>query len=88
MLSVYIRQILVQLQAPDAMRGRVSAVSSMFIGSSNTRGELESGVTASWLGTVPAVVLGGLATLVVVGSYVKLFPQLAHMDRFRREPPP
>jgi MFS family permease len=87
MLSVYIRQILVQLETPDAVRGRVSAVSSMFIGSSNTLGELESGLTASWFGTVPAVVLGGVATLLVVASYLKLFPELRHMDRFRREPP-
>jgi hypothetical protein len=87
MLSVYIRQILVQLETPDAVRGRVSAVSSMFIGSSNTLGELESGLTASWFGTVPAVVLGGLATLAVVASYMKLFPELSSMDRFRREPP-
>jgi MFS family permease len=87
MLSVYIRQILVQLETPDAIRGRVSAVSSMFIGSSNTLGELESGVTASWFGTIPAVVVGGVATLAVVGSYLKLFPELRRMDRFRREPP-
>jgi hypothetical protein len=59
----------------------------MFIGSSNTLGELESGLTASWFGTVPAVVLGGAATLLVVASYLKLFPELRNMDRFRREPP-
>jgi MFS family permease len=86
MLSVYIRQILVQLSTPDAVRGRVSAVSSMFIGSSNTLGELESGLTASWFGTVPAVVLGGIATLLVVASYIKLFPELTQMDQFQREP--
>lgn len=87
MLSVYIRQILVQLETPDAIRGRVSAVSSMFIGSSNTLGELESGLTASWFGTVPAVVVGGLATVLVVIAYVRVFPELRRMDRFRRAPP-
>lgn len=87
MLSVYIRQILVQIETPDAIRGRVSAVSSMFIGSSNTLGELESGVTASWFGTVPAVVLGGVATILVVATYLGLFPELRRMDRFRSAPP-
>lgn len=87
MISVYVRQILVQLETPDAVRGRVSAVASMFIGASNTLGELESGLTASWFGTVPAVVVGGLATLGVVAGYMKLFPELRDMDRFRREPP-
>jgi hypothetical protein len=84
MVSVYIRGILVQLETPDAIRGRVSAVGSMFIGASNELGEFESGVTARWFGLVPAVVLGGVATLVVVGSYLKLFPELRGMDRFRR----
>jgi len=85
MVSVYIRHILVQLETPDVIRGRVSAVSSLFIGSSNTLGEYESGLTASWFGTVPAVVLGGIATLIVVGSYLKLFPELRGMDRFRHQ---
>ena len=85
MVSVYIRQILVQLETPDAIRGRVSAVSSMFIGASNELGEFESGLTARLLGLVPAVVLGGVATLVVVGVYLKRFPELRLMDRFRRE---
>ena len=87
MVSVYIRGILVQLETPDAIRGRVSAVGSMFIGASNELGEFESGVTAGWFGLVPAVVLGGVVTLVVVGSYLKLFPELWGMDRFRRRPP-
>src|SRR5262249_256265 len=65
-VSVYIRHILVQLETPDAIRGRVSAVSSMFIGASNELGDFESGLTASWFGTVPAVVIGGFATLAVV----------------------
>ena len=82
MVSVFVRQLLVQLETPDAIRGRVSAVNSMFIGASNELGEFESGVTAKWLGTVRAVVFGGLATLVVVGTYMKLFPELRKLDRF------
>lgn len=82
MVSVFIRHLLVQLETPDPIRGRVSAVNSMFIGASNELGEFESGVVARWLGTVPAVVVGGLATLVVVAAYLRLFPQLRTMDRF------
>jgi len=84
MVSVYVRHVLIQLETPDAIRGRVSAVGSMFVGASNELGEFESGVTAGWFGLVPAVVLGGVATLVVVASYLKLFPELRLMDRFRR----
>ena len=84
MVSVFIRSMLVQLETPDAIRGRVSAVSSMFIGASNELGEFESGVTARWFGVVRAAVLGGIATLVVVGAYLRLFPQLRKMDRFNR----
>jgi len=80
MFSVVVRQSLVQLGTPDAMRGRVSAVNSMFIGASNQLGEFESGVTAAWFGTVPAVVLGGVGTLMVVVLWWKLFPQLAAVD--------
>jgi len=82
MVSVFVRQLLVQLETPDAIRGRVSAVNSMFIGASNELGEFESGVTAKWFGTVRAVVLGGFATLIVVGSYMKIFPELRKLDRF------
>ena len=82
MVSVFVRQLLVQLETPDAIRGRVSAVNSMFIGASNELGEFESGVTAKWLGTVRAVMIGGLATLVVVGSYMKMFTELRKLDRF------
>jgi len=85
MISIYIRHMLVQLQTPDAIRGRVSAVNSVFIGSSNELGEFESGATARLFGLVPAVLLGGVATLVVVASFMKLFPELRTMDRF---PPP
>jgi MFS family permease len=85
MVSVYIRGVLIQLETPDAIRGRVSAVSSMFIGASNELGEFESGVTARLFGLVPSVVLGGAATLVVVAAYLKLFPELRLRDRFRVE---
>jgi len=88
MVSVYVRHVLIQLETPDAIRGRVSAVGSMFVGASNELGEFESGVTAGWFGLVPAVVLGGVATLVVVAAYLKLFPELRLMDRFRRRPAP
>jgi MFS family permease len=80
MFSVVVRQSLVQLGTPDEMRGRVSAVNSMFIGASNQLGEFESGVTAAWFGTVPAVVLGGMGTLVIVALWWRLFPELAAID--------
>jgi MFS family permease len=82
MVSVNIRGTLIQLATPDAMRGRVSAVSMLFIGASNELGEFESGTTAAWLGTVPAVVLGGIGTLVVVALWMKLFPPLRKVDQF------
>jgi hypothetical protein len=63
------------------MRGRVSAVNSVFIGASNQLGEFESGVTAAWLGPVGSVVLGGVGTLVVAGAWVRLFPALAQRNR-------
>ena len=85
MVSVYIRHLLVQLQTPDDIRGRVSAVSAVFIGASNELGEFESGVTAAWWGAVPAVVVGGCATLVVAFGWMRWFPELAKLDRF---PPP
>ncbi|MBC3435247.1 MFS transporter [Pseudomonas sp. BW16M2] len=81
MISMVIRSAFVQLETPDEMRGRVSAVNGLFIGASNQLGEFESGVTAHWFGTVPAVVLGGVSTLVVTGVWMKLFPTLTHRDR-------
>jgi MFS family permease len=82
MVSVFVRHLLVQLETPDAIRGRVSSVSALFIGASNELGEFESGLTASWWGPVPAVVLGGLACLGVAGAYLRLFPELRRLDRF------
>jgi MFS family permease len=82
MVSVYIRHLLVQYETPDEIRGRVSAVNSVFIGASNELGEFESGLTASWFGLVRAILLGGAATLVVTGTWMKLFPVLSRMDRF------
>ena len=76
MVSVVVRSTMVQLGTPDHMRGRVSAVNTMFIGASNEMGQFESGITAQWFGTVPAVILGGLGTIAVVAAWVKLFPQL------------
>ncbi|WP_299761947.1 MFS transporter [Ramlibacter sp.] len=85
MVSVVVRQTLVQLETPHDMRGRVGAVNSMFIGASNQLGEFESGATAAVLGAVGSVVLGGLATLLIVGAWWKLFPQLPRRDRFQED---
>ncbi|AWN15082.1 MFS transporter [Salinisphaera sp. LB1] len=81
MISMFVRSSLIQLATPDAMRGRVNAVNMLFIGASNELGEFESGVTAGLLGTVPAVVLGGLGTLAVAGAWLWLFPALRRVDR-------
>jgi len=80
-ISVYVRTALVQFATPDAMRGRVSAVSTLFIGASNELGEFESGVTAALIGTVPSVIVGGVGTLAVVAAWVRLFPALTSVDR-------
>jgi MFS family permease len=82
MISVVIRSSLVQLETPDEMRGRVGAVNSLFIGTSNQLGEFESGVTAAMFGTVPATVLGGVGTLVVAALWMRLFPTLKAFDKF------
>jgi MFS family permease len=82
MVSVYIRHLLVQLETPDAIRGRVSAVNSVFIGASNELGEFESGVTAAWWGVVPSVVIGGIATIGVAAVWTRLFPVLWRLDGF------
>jgi MFS family permease len=81
MVSVVVRQSLVQLDTPNEMRGRVSAVNSIFIGASNQLGEFESGITAGWLGAVPSVLLGGVGTLLVVGAWMRLFPSLARREK-------
>jgi MFS family permease len=81
MVSVFVRSALVQLATPDAMRGRVSAVNMVFIGASNELGEFESGLTAQWLGTIPAVLVGGIGTLVVVAVWAWCFPELRRIDR-------
>jgi MFS family permease len=81
MLSVYVRQTLVQLVTPDPMRGRVAAVSSVFIGASNELGEFESGVVARFLGPVGAALFGGIGALIVTGVWAGLFPALRKADR-------
>ncbi len=81
MISVIVRHTLVQLSTPDDMRGRVSAVNMVFIGASNEVGQFESGITAQWFGTVPAVVLGGVGTLAVVAIWSALFPALRRVDK-------
>lgn len=81
MVSVVVRQHAVQLATPDAMRGRVSAVNLVFVGASNELGEFESGLLASWVGPVRAVVMGGMGTLLVVVTWAGLFPSLSSLDR-------
>ncbi|RYY04980.1 MAG: MFS transporter [Gammaproteobacteria bacterium] len=85
MVSVVIRSTLVQLQTPNEMRGRVGAVNSIFIGASNQLGEFESGVSAELLGVVPAVVVGGIGTLVIVAIWLKLFPELYDWGKAKHE---
>jgi hypothetical protein len=80
MVSVIIRAILVQLAMPDEVRGRVNAIDMLFIGVSNELGQFESGITAQWFRTVAAVVLGGVGTLVVIGIWAWLFPELRNAD--------
>ena len=86
MVSVYIRHLLVQLETPDAIRGRVSAVNAVFIGASNELGEFESGLTAAWWGLKPAVVVGGVASVAIAGLWMRWFPALRDMDRFPESP--
>jgi MFS family permease len=85
MVSVIVRATLVQLATPDEMRGRVSAVNVLFIGASNEFGQFESGITAQWLGTVPAVIAGGVGTLAIVALWSVLFPALRRVDRLTQE---
>jgi len=81
MVSVVVRQTLVQLETPNDMRGRVSAVNSVFIGASNQLGEFESGATAAVMGPVGSVVLGGVGTLLIAAAWLRYFPDLARRDR-------
>jgi MFS family permease len=81
MVSVFVRQTLVQIDTPDEMRGRVSAVNTVFIGASNELGEFESGAVAALIGTIPAVVVGGLGTLLVAALWARWFPELRDRDR-------
>jgi MFS family permease len=85
MVSVIVRHTLVQIATPDEMRGRVSAVNMLFVGASNEVGQFESGVTAQWFGAVPAVVLGGLGTIVIVAAWAWLFPPLRKVDELAKE---
>jgi MFS family permease len=86
MVSVYIRHMLIQLETPDAIRGRVSAVSAVFIGASNELGEFRAGVAAAWAGAKSAVVVGGAATLAIAAIWSRLFPELRTIDRFPGDP--
>jgi len=81
MVSVIVRGTLIQVATPDEMRGRVNAVDMIFIGASNELGQFESGVTAQWFGTVPAVILGGVGAMVVTGLWAWMFPQLRKVDQ-------
>lgn len=88
MVSMVIRGALVQLDTPDDMRGRVSAVNAIFINTSNQLGEFESGLLAAWIGAVNATLIGGIGTLVVVGLWMWMFPSLRRRQRLHAEPDP
>ncbi len=81
MVSVYVRQTLVQIVTPDHMRGRVSSVSGLFISGSNELGEFESGLVSRWIGPVGAAVFGGIGTIIVTGAWAWMFPDLRRADR-------
>jgi len=81
-VSVVIRFTLVQIETPEDMRGRVSAINYLFVGSSNTLGEFESGAVAAWLGAVPSVLIGGIGSLLIAATWMGLFPDLRKIDRF------
>nr|WP_154324924.1 MFS transporter [Pantoea sp. 201603H] len=85
MISMVIRGALVQLDTPDEMRGRVNAVNSIFVNTSNQLGEFESGLLAAFMGAVPAAILGGVGTLLVVGLWMVLFPDLRKRQRLESE---
>jgi MFS family permease len=81
-VSIVIRFSLVQIETPDAMRGRVSAINYLFVNTSNTLGEFESGLVAAWLGAVPSALIGGVGSLLVTAIWMMLFPELRRADRF------
>ncbi len=81
-VSIVVRFSLVQIETPDEKRGRVGAINYLFVGSSNTLGEFESGLVAAWLGAVPSVLIGGLGSLLVAATWMVLFPDLRRIDRF------
>jgi MFS family permease len=83
-VSVVVRSSLVQLETPDEMRGRVSAVNSLFIGTSNQLGEFESGITASWFGIVPATIIGGVGSILVALLWMRIFPGLRKLQSLNR----
>jgi len=85
MVSVVVRGVLIQVETPDEMRGRVNAVDMVFIGASNELGEFESGLAAQWLGAVPAVVLGGVGTIIVTVLWAWMFPELRRADQLKTE---
>lgn len=80
-VSVVVRQTLVQLDTPDDMRGRVSAVNSLFIGASNELGEFRAGMAAGFIGPIGAVIMGGVGTLIIATMWVRIFPASAQRDR-------
>ena len=83
MLSVYIRDIIIQLGTEDKMRGRVNAVNMMFVGASNELGEFRAGMMASWIGTVPAVVIGGVGAIGIAGIWGFIFPSLLKVKKLK-----
>jgi MFS family permease len=87
MISVVVRQTLVPLLTPDDMRGRVNAVSALFIGTSNQLGDFRAGVMAQMFGAVGSVVIGGIGTLLIVAAWLKMFPALRNIDQLDRPPP-
>ena len=82
MVSVFVRSAMIQLATPDHMRGRVGSLNSLFVGASNELGEFRAGMTAGAVGTVPAVVIGGVGAVLIVGLWMRLFPALRQVDRF------
>jgi hypothetical protein len=81
MISVWVRSTIVQLATPDEMRGRVSAVHMLFVGTSNEFGDFRAGAVAAWLGALPAVMAGGVCTLLVTALWAHYFPELRRIDR-------